>query len=792
MSLRRAIGFGGSGLAVAGWLALALCPKPALYGDATFSAAVLDRQGRLLRLALADDERYRLRSRLDTISPAAIEATLLYEDRHFYRHPGVNPGSLLRALWSSYRRQGRPMGASTITMQLARMRFGLHTRTLAGKLVQIARAVQLERHYSKAEILEAYLNTAPYGGNIEGIGTASLIYFDKPAAALALPEALALAVIPQNPARRNPASASGYAHMAAARQRLLASWAQAKPLDDETRAQFALPLAVRARSQLPFHAPHFSESILASATDRRGFIRTTLDLGHQSMLERQLARYVGRRRSRGIQNASAMLIDYRSMEVLAALGSADFFDPSIAGQVDGTRAKRSPGSTLKPFVYALAIERGIIHPASLLKDAPTRFAAYTPENFDRGFMGPIKAKDALIASRNVPAIELLAHVGHVAFHQFLVNAGVRGLAAPEHYGLAMILGGNELSMRELVTAYAMLANGGRLKPLHTYSGERKRPSDKRLLSAEASFLVLDMLRDNPRPGALHRLRSSAPHGNEPYGSGPYGKAPIAWKTGTSYAFRDAWSVGIFGPYVLAVWVGNFDGSANPAFVGRSAAAPLFFEIADALIAGLDDARPAYAYLRRAGLNIEKVAVCAATGDLPGRHCPRTEQAWFIPGVSPIKVSNVHRAVRIDRQTGLRACRFDADNTREEVFEFWPSDILAVYRRAGIAVRQAPAWSADCEASRREASGLPPRISSPTSGLTYHLRIDRLADERIPFAARTDSDVKRLFWFVDDRFIASGARDETVFWKPVAGEHRILAVDDLGRSHSRPLSVRVSL
>ena len=790
MSLRRAIGFGGSGLAVAGWLALALCPKPALYGDTTFSAAVLDRQGRLLRLALADDQRYRLRSRLDTISPAAIEATLLYEDRHFYRHPGVNPGSLLRALWSSYWRQHRPMGASTITMQLARMRFGLHTRTLAGKLVQIARAVQLERHYSKAEILEAYLNSAPYGGNIEGIGTASLVYFDKPAAALSLPEALALAVIPQNPARRNPASAAGYPRMAAARRRLLAMWAQAKPLDDETRAQFALPLAVRARSQLPFHAPHFSESILASATDRRGLIHTTLDLDRQSMLERQLARYVDRGRSRGIQNASAMLIDYRSMEVLAALGSADFFDPSIDGQVDGTRAKRSPGSTLKPFVYALAIERGIIHPASLLKDAPTRFAAYTPENFDRGFMGPIKAKEALIASRNVPAIELLSRVGHVAFHEFLVNAGVRGLAAPEHYGLAMILGGNELSMRELVTAYAMLANGGLLKPLHTYTGERKRPSDKRLLSAEASFLVLDMLRDNPRPGALNRLRSSGPHGNESYGSGPYGKAPIAWKTGTSYAFRDAWSVGVFGPYVLAVWVGNFDGSANPAFVGRSAAAPLFFEIADALIAGLDGARPAY--LRRAGLNIEKVAVCAATGDLPGRHCPRAEKAWFIPGVSPIKVSNVHRAVRIDRQTGLRACRFDADNTREEVFEFWPSDILALYRHAGIAVRQAPAWSADCEASRREASGLPPRIRSPTSGLTYHLRINRLADERIPFAARTDSDVKRLFWFVDERFIASGARDETVFWKPVAGEHRIVAVDDLGRSHSRQLSVRVSL
>ena len=777
MNKRRAILYSVSALLAAGLLALAFCPKPSLYGDATFSAAVLDREGRLLRLALADDDRYRLRSSIAEISPTAIEATLLYEDRHFYEHPGFNPGSLVRAFWSTYVRKDRPIGASTITMQLARTRFDLNTRSIAGKFSQIVRAIQLERHYDKAEIFEAYLNLAPYGGNIEGIGTASLVYFDKPAAKLSLPEALALAVIPQNPVRRDPSTGAGYEQMVGARSRLLEMWASENLLEDEIRAQFDLPMAIRATSELPFRAPHFSLSILARTGERERSIATTLDLSRQALLEKQIDRYIDRGRSRGIRNASAMLVDYRSMEVIASVGSADFFDNSIAGQVDGTRAKRSPGSTLKPFVYGLAIDQGIIHPSSLLKDAPTRFAAYTPENFDRGFMGPIKAKDALIYSRNVPAIELLSRVGHVTFHEFLLDAGVRGLSTPDHYGLAMVLGGNELTMHELVMQYAMLANGGLLKPLRTRADESTEQAEKRLLSAEASFLVLDMLRDNPRPDSLGI-------------DGQNANSPIAWKTGTSYAFRDAWTVGVFGPYVLAVWVGNFDGSANPAFVGRSAAAPLFFESADALMAGPGSARPEY--IPVASLNVEEVDVCADTGDLPGRHCPRTEKAWFIPGVSPIKVSDVHRAIRIDNATGLRVCNFQTANTHEEVFEFWPSDVLSLFRRAGIAVRQPPAGSAECGMSHKEASGLPPRISSPTPGVAYHLRIDRLSDERIPLEATTDSDVTRVFWFVDDQFVASGTRDETIFWKPVAGDHRILAVDDLGRSHSRQLSVKVAL
>ena len=766
MSLPRTALLAGAGalLCIAA-LGLVLCPKPLLYGDKTFSTAVTDREGRLMRLALADDERYRLQVALADISPEAVAATLSYEDQYFYQHPGVNPVAILRALWSTYVQRGRVLGASTITMQLARLRFGLNTRTMAGKLTQIGRALQLERHYTKDEILEAYLNLAPYGGNIEGMGTAALIYFDTPAAQLTTAQALALAVIPQNPVRRDPSSVDGYAQMNMARERLRGRWQQDHAMSTAALARFELPLMVRSPSALPFHAPHFSQATLMAAGAQRGMVRTTLDLDHQAILEQTIRRYVGREHRRGIRNASAMLVDHRTMELIASVGSADFFDDSIEGQVDGTRASRSPGSTLKPFVYGLAMDQGLIHPSSLLKDAPTRFAAYTPENFDRGFMGPINATEALIYSRNVPATQLLSQVGVETFHRFLSRAGVRGLKQPGHYGLALVLGGMELTMHDLVRQYAMLANGGVLKPLVSDRLAHREGSTFELLSAEASFLVLDMLRRNPRPGAL-RLAAHSP------------QMPVAWKTGTSYAFRDAWAVGVFGRYVLAVWVGNFNASSNPAFTGRTAAAPLFFEIIDTLSAHTEPLPLEHATAQ--SLNLTSVEVCADTGDLPGRYCPRTEHSWFIPGVSPIKVSNVHRAIKVNSSTGLREC----DLTRPaitEVFEFWPSDILSLYRRAGRPVRQPPDWRAGCGQRHVTQPGMPPSIISPSNGVAYTMRINSTTPEQISLQAAVDGDSKALYWFVDDRFVGMADRDGALSWDAEPGRHRILAIDDMGRS-----------
>ncbi len=773
MSKRRRLTYALAGVAAALAIAVLFCPRPALYGDTPFSTAIVDRDGGLMRLHLAADERYRLRYSLQDIAQPAIDATLLYEDRHFYTHFGVNPLSLMRAAWTTYVRRGRVMGASTITMQLARLRFGLDTRSPAGKLRQIARAIQLERHYGKDELLEAYLNLAPYGGNIEGIGTAARIYFGKPPSQLSLTEALALAVIPQNPVQRDPTTTAGYARMNEARNRLLEIWGTTYGTGDATRAQFSLPLAVRSTSRLPFSAPHFSRTLDATQFNGGGEIATTIDPALQALLERQLHRYVEARHASGIRNASALLVDSRNMEVLATVGSADFFDSRIEGQVDGTAAKRSPGSTLKPFVYAMAIDRGIVHPGSLLTDAPTRFTAYAPENFDRGFMGPVTAQNALIYSRNVPAIQLLSQVGHEPFHSFLIDAGVTRLRSAAHYGLAMILGGNELTMRELAALYAMLANGGEYRPLEASFKPVRRTDGRRLLSREASFLTLEMLRQNPRPDGLELAAAGT-------------RLPVAWKTGTSYAFRDAWTVGITGPFVLAVWVGNFDGSGNPAFVGRSAAAPLFFDLVDALQA----TRPAadFEVHLPPGLNVRRVDICAGTGDLPGRHCPATQQSWFIPGVSPIRVSQVHRAVRVDTATGLRACSFDPATTHEAVFEFWPSDLLALFRQAGIAIKPPPTWSPECSLDVQSTAGQAPKITSPSGDLIYHARVEQRDNDAIALQATTDSDVETIYWFIDNALVAEAGRDETVLWKPQTGEHRVLAVDDLGRSATQRLVV----
>lgn len=755
------------GTAVA-WL---LAPRPDLYAGAGYSSAWFDRNGRLLRLGLADDDRYRLKIALRQVAPAMQQATLLYEDRDFHNHAGVDPAALLRAAWQTWVLAERRIGGSTLTMQVARLRYRL-PHTFGGKLRQILRALQIERHYSKEEILNAYFNLAPYGRNIEGVEAASRIYFDKPAAELTLPEALALSVVPQNPVRRNPTSAAGFRELATARMRLFERWLEQHPEEASRRAQLELPLAIRPPEQLPFHAPHF----VNAQPKQQGSISTTLDLGMQRLLEEGVDRFIRRRAAEGIHNAAAMLVNTRTMGVEALVGSADFFDNGIAGQVDGSRARRSPGSALKPFIYALAIDRGLIHPMSMMKDAHRRFGGYTPENFDQQFLGPVFARDALIKSRNVPAVNLTAALGENGFYDFLRQAGIAGMREPGFYGLALALGGIEVSMEELAGLYAALANGGEWRPLRGLLDNGAEQKSKRLLSPEAAFITLEILRDNPPPqrevlpGALEK------------------RAEIAWKTGTSYAFRDAWAIGVAGPYVLAVWVGNFDGSSNPAFVGRTAAGPLLFDLFAAIDrqrGGLEAQRP-----EPGKLNVRRVPMCADTGDLPGRYCPKTTNEWFIPGVSPIKISTVHRAIPIDKRSGKRACFHDPATSSLEVFEFWPSDLLRIFRQAGVARRTPPAYASDCGLDQQGGGGTAPKIGSPSEVITYTLRADRLSEERIAFEAVADADVRRLFWFVDNRLVGESTPSETYLWPAAAGDYTVTVLDDHGRAATVQVRIRL--
>ena len=751
-----------AGAAVIGWL---LVPRPPLREGLGFSRAVFDREGRLLRLTAAQDGRYRLWVPLARISPRLVEATLLQEDRFFRYHPGVNPVSLVRAAARTYLSGGRRIGGSTLTMQLARIRYRIDSHTVVGKLEQILRSLQLERHYAKEEILEAYLNLAPHGRNVEGAGAASLVYLDRDVEKLGLTESLALAVVPQNPARRVPGDPRG--DLDRARLALARRWQAVHPSDARAVADSSGPLAARPPRALPFLAPHFVEGVLASGAE--GTVVTTLDLRLQKLVERRLRAHVERGRAVGIENAAAMLVDWRTMQVQAAVGSADWLDARIEGQVDGTRARRSPGSALKPFVYALALEQGLIHPRSVLKDSPTRFRGYDPENFDGQFLGPVPAGEALVRSRNVPAVELSTRLSP-GLHALLSRAGVGDLRPESHYGLSLVLGGAEVTMEELVGLYAMLANGGLARPLRTRLAAPDSPG-QRLLTAPASWAVLDVLEGNPRPGAA------------PSASGR--EAPVAWKTGTSHGYRDAWAVGVVDGFVLAVWIGRFDGQGNPAFVGVQSAAPLFFAIVDALRAG--GASPPAPRPRPPGL--ARVAVCPVSGKLPGPGCHQTMDTWFIPGVSPIDTCDVHRKVRVEIATGRRACR-DGAGTRLETFEFWPSDLLRLFAAAGLPRRVPPPFEPGCRLEDRALLGAAPRITSPQEGVTYSLRAARVGDDPIPLVAVTEADVHELFWFVDSELVGRSRPGTPFLWSPRPGAFVFRAVDDQGRAGAARVTVEV--
>lgn len=758
-------------LAALAWL---FCPQPSLYGDTGFSTAVFAKNGELLRLSLAPDERYRLFTPLDQIAPAAIEATLLYEDQWFFQHPGFNPASLLHAAWVTYVTQERVIGGSTITMQLARLRFGIDSSSIPGKIVQILRALQLERHYSKREILEAYLNLAPYGGNIEGIGTASRVYFGKPASELTPIQAMTLAVVPQDPNSRHPRPGPGPAELIDARQRLFETWVARHPEDADLASRMARPTPARSRDDLPFAAPHFVRMVLQRHPGG-GRVATTLSPMMQQMVERRVDHFITAHRHLGIRNAAVLVVDTRNTSVRALIGSANWFNKAIDGQVNGVTARRSPGSAMKPFIYALGLQQGLIHPMTLMKDAPARFGAWAPQNFDHGYVGPILARDALVYSRNVPAVTLASKLAHPDFHAFLKGAGIDHLAPRAHYGLALALGGFGITMVEMTQLYAALANGGVQRQLALLQRRAMPRPGRRLLSPEASFITLAMLSHNPRP---HPAPLAAA------GSRPW----VAWKTGTSSGFRDAWSVGVAGHYVVAVWVGNFSGEGNPAFVGCEAAAPLLFSIVDTLIArhpGLG--RPPEV---PADLNIRRVAMCASTGGLPGRYCPHTEKAWFIPGVSPIDVSHVYRAVRIDPATGLRLCLGMGGPAVTRVYEFWPSDLLGLFRRAGLPRHTPPPFAPGCSMAQTAATGSAPKIQTPQSTVVYTLRPNQIDEERIPFRAVTDSSVQRVYWFVDNRFVGYSTAGESLLWHPEPGLYRVRAVDDLGRADSVVLRVRL--
>ncbi|WP_249158299.1 penicillin-binding protein 1C [Bradyrhizobium jicamae] len=519
------------------------------------STTVVDRNGKLLRAYAMADGRWRLPVDAKTaVDPGYLKLLFAYEDKRFYGHHGIDPLALARAAFQLGTSGHIVSGGSTITMQLARLIEPRHERSLYAKLRQMVRAVQLERQLSKDEILDLYLALAPFGGNLEGIRSASIAYFGKEPKRLSLAEAALLVALPQSPERRR---LDRYPEAAlAARDRVLDRMVEDGTVSNDDAAQAKATAVPKMRKQIPILAPHSADQAVATMKDAP-VIKLTLDAALQKNLE---ALAHDRAIAQGPEISVAIIaVDNESGDVLARVGSPDYFDERRAGQVDMTRAVRSPGSTLKPFIYGLAFEDGFVHPDSLIDDRPIRFGSYAPENFDMTFQGTVPVRKALQLSLNVPAIALLDRVGASRLSSRLKQAGT-SLVLPkeETPGLAMGLGGVGVTLQDLAQLYAGLARLGATKPLREIMLASDDRETMRLMDQASAWQVGNVLLGTPPPeNGVHNR--------------------IAFKTGTSYGYRDAWSVGFDGRITIGVWVGRPDGAPVPGLVGRTAAAPILFD-----------------------------------------------------------------------------------------------------------------------------------------------------------------------------------------------------------------------
>jgi len=746
------------------------------------AVVVSDRAGEPLRFFLPADERWRMPVKLEELPADLPKALVASEDRRFWRHPGVDPWAIGRAAWANLRRGEVVSGASTIPMQIARMA-DPGPRTLATKIREAFRALQLERRYSKNELLEVYLNLTPYGGNVEGVGAASWFYFGKEPDRLSLGEIALLTALPRSPVRYDPTLHPAAA--LAARDRVLAQLAERRVFGRrQLREASAQPLP-RARRTPPFAAPHFAGE-LVKLLPGEARIRSSLDRGMQQVAESQVARRALELRAQGIGNAAVVVIENESRAVRAFVGSAGFFDTYFQGQVDGVVAPRSPGSTLKPFLYALAVDSGRVLPDSYILDVPTDFAGYVAENYDGRYRGRVTVREALVQSLNACAVRLLARVGLDPFLKTLRRGGLATLDQPAgRYGLPLILGAGEVRLLDLANLYASLAQGGLYRPVRMIEPlevrdrrgrivkpEAAGPEDgERLFSRDAARAIAEILTDVRRPDLPESWDLAR------------GVPPVAWKTGTSYGHRDAWAIGFSRRLTIGVWVGNFNGRPRLGISGSQHAGPLLFDLFRALDPG--GKGPVEADPRPPSLENE-IEVCALSHELPGPFCPDRARIAFLSGKSSLVPCTIHRRVLVDRETGDLLAG-DCMNRRPHEFRILtlhPPELVAWWRSQGAPdsqIAEPPRLSPECSGI---PDGDPPKIVSPDEVTAYHLRKGVPADfQRIPLVAQTAPGVSRLFWYQDGTLVATTAPadGQNRFLDPVRGAHRLVVTDDLGRS-----------
>ncbi len=738
---------------------------------------VVARDGAPLRGWPDADGVWRYPTSPEQVSPKYLDALLTYEDRWYYWHFGINPVAMGRAAWQWLAHGRIVSGGSTLSMQVARALEPV-PHSLMGKLRQMARAVQLEMRLSKREILTLYLNHAPMGGIVEGVEMASRTYLGKSAQQLSSAEAALLVVLPQAPSRlrpdRHPELAQQSRDKVLRRMAQLQRWTQAEVDDaliekvgtNPPRLAWLAPLAAERLHQAALHG----RQARGGNANGKAIVQSTLDTQIQSMLERLLSDKV--QDLPRFVSMAALVMESESLEILGYVGSADFADTRRFSHVDMVRGIRSPGSTLKPFLYGMALDEGLIHSESLMADTPQSFSGYDPGNFQANFSGPVSVSEALQRSLNVPAVDLLDRIGPARFSAKLSGAGLR-LHLPKEAtpNLSIILGGAGTNLESLVGAYRSLAmNGMAGTPRITPDAPRH---EARMMSAGAAFIIRNILESGGHPDqAFIENNNSGVH--------------LAWKTGTSYGFRDAWAVGVSGRYTLGVWIGRPDGTPNPGFFGANVAAPLLHQIAYAL-------PPSTALTTQPPPEVNSAQICWPLGLLASRtdakHCHQKRSAWLLRDTVPptladrLRTQGLLETIWINPQTRLRTTpNCDPQAQAEEVAR-WPSLLeawLTPNRKAELGLMP---WSPDCP---QMSGGGSLRLMGIKSGsrlravpgeLQLHVSVDVVGGTGLHY------------WLLDGHQYgaASPKKRQSLILKE-AGQHQLTVIDAVGHVDSVAFSV----
>ncbi|WP_099238734.1 peptidoglycan glycosyltransferase PbpC [Pseudomonas sp. ICMP 460] len=753
------------------WLADRIWPLPLPADD--LARVVLAEDGTpLWRFADANGVwRYPVQS--SEVSPYYLDALLTYEDRWFYRHPGVNPLALARATWQNLTGARVVSGGSTLSMQVARL-LDPHSRTLHGKLRQLWRTAQLEWHLSKEQILTLYLNRAPFGGTLQGVAAASWAYLGKSPAQLTHAEAALLAVLPQAPSRLRPDRHPLRAQQA--RDKVLRRLAEFQVWPQSTVDEaLEEPLLLAPRLE-PSLAPLLARRL--NRADSPPLIRTTLDATLQRRLEDLLLGW--RARLPEHTSAAILVVEAETMAVRAYLGSVDINDAKRFGHVDMISALRSPGSTLKPFLYGMALDDGLIHSESLLQDVPRRYGDYRPGNFSMGFSGAVPASTALSSSLNLPAVQLLEAYGPKRFAAEMRIGGMPlALPALAEPNLALILGGAGSRLEDLVGGYSAFARDGKSANIRLQPDDalRERP----LLSPGAAWIVRRILSGQARPDRDARAELVQ-------------RPALAWKTGTSYGFRDAWAIGVGPRYLIGVWIGRPDGTPVPGQFGLASAAPLMLQVHDVLT-NRDSQRGISAPVKPVPANVGVAAICWPLGQPMSRsdpNCRRQRFAWTLDNTTPPTLQALDQPLSVGlKETvwvnakGLRVAAHCPGAVAKDI-ALWPAPLEPWLPKVERREARIPAADNDCPPPALAAAS-PLSIVGVREGDQLRLPAGSQQGLRLKISALGGSG--RRWWFLNGAPLGDSGNQEFInTGLEQLGRYQLSVLDEAGQTARVEFSV----